>query len=182
MNKPAKIKYLIVISLIAFSFPSQAEEYRAADLIVADPWSRPLPEVSVNGAAYMSIHNQGTKPDRITGAVSEIAENVEIHTHVNQDGLMKMVHLADGAELPPGEMVMFQPGGLHVMLLGLTTPLKVGTEYKLTLLFEVAGELEVVARVEERESSGMKHSSHMNKSEGEAEAHSNHMQQTDAGN
>lgn len=180
MNSLAKIKYLIAILLIVFSFPSTAGEYRAADLIVVDPWSRPLPEVSVNGAAYMSIHNQGTKLDRITGAVTEIAENVEIHTHVNQEGLMKMVHLENGAELPPGEMVMFQPGGLHVMLLGLTSPLKVGIEYKMTLIFEVAGELEVVVRVEDRESSGMNHSSYMNKSEVEAEAHSDHMQQTDA--
>ncbi|MEJ2176634.1 MAG: copper chaperone PCu(A)C [Gammaproteobacteria bacterium] len=179
MNNLAMIRYLIVTLLIVFSFPSTAGEYRTADLTVVDPWSRPLPEVSVNGAAYMGIHNQGTKPDRIIGAVSEIAEKVEIHNHINQDGLMKMVHLEQGAELPPGEMVMFQPGGLHVMLLGLTSPLKDGLEYKLTLLFEVAGELKVVVRVEDRESSGMNHSSHMNKSE-EGQAHSYHVKQTGA--
>ena len=175
MNYLAKIKCISAILLIVFSVASRAEEYRAGDLIVVDPWSRPLPEVSVNGAAYMNIHNQSAKPDRITGAASEIAEKIEIHTHVNEGGLMKMVHLEHGAELPPGEMVTFQPGGLHVMLLGLTSPLKVGLEYKLTLMFEVAGEMEVTVRVEDRESSGMDHGSHMNKPEGEVEAHSGHM-------
>ncbi|MGB5706814.1 MAG: copper chaperone PCu(A)C [Arenicellales bacterium] len=143
---------------------SYAEGYPVGDLMVTDIWSRPLPEVSVNGAAYLTIHNNGAKSDRLLGATSEVAEEVQIHTHINQNGLMKMVHLEQGAELPPGEVVKFQPGGLHVMLLGLASPLTEETEYGLTLEFETSGKLDVVVRVEERNQSSMDHSSHMKQS------------------
>lgn len=166
MNLVSKSKNVtLVILLFTVSSFSYAESYPVGDLTVTDIWSRPLPEVSVNGAAYLTIHNNGAKSERLLGATSEVAENVQVHTHVNQDGLMKMVHLEQGAELPPGEVVKFQPGGLHVMLLGLNSPLTEGTEYDLTLEFETAGKLDVVVRVEDRSESNMDHSSHMKKSD-----------------
>jgi len=166
MNLVSKsLIFTLSILLGTVSSFSYAGEYLVGDLMVADTWSRPLPEVSVNGAAYLIIHNNGEKSDRLLGAIAEVAEEVQIHTHINQDGLMKMVHLEQGAELPPGEVVKFQPGGLHVMLLGLISPLTEGAEYSLTLEFETAGKLDVVVRVEDRNGSSMDHSSHMKKSD-----------------
>ena len=169
------------VTLILFFFLSTsaiAAEYRVQDLIVSDPWSRPLPEVSVNGAAYLTIQNTGTGPDRLIGAVSEIAKQIEIHTHVNQGGLMKMMRLEQGAPIPPGELVAFEPGGLHIMLLGLQSPLKSATQYNLTLQFESAGELDVVVKVNHRGSPGMDHTSDMKHGEAGAAGHSGHMQQS----
>ena len=179
MNCFFKHKAVVSTFFIFLSFSVSAEEYRAQHLVVSDLWSRPLPEVSANGAAYLTVHNMGTGSDRLKGAASEIAEKVEIHTHVNQDGLMKMMHLEQGAELPAGEIVAFEPGGLHVMLLGLKTPLKVDTEYNLTLQFESAGNLEVVVKVEDRASSGMDHMSHMKHEEEGTTGHTGSMQQSD---
>lgn len=181
------MKFILIHRAVALFFIflvstlSIADEYRVQDLIVLDPWSRPLPEVSVNGAAYLTVNNTGTVPDRLVGAVSEIAEQIEIHTHVNQEGLMKMVQLEQGAAIPSGEVVAFEPGGLHIMLFGLRSPLKAGTEYHLTLQFESAGDLDVVVKVEDRSSSGMDHTSQMEHEEG-AKEHSSHSQQSGQAN
>ncbi|MCU0274542.1 MAG: copper chaperone PCu(A)C, partial [Acidimicrobiales bacterium] len=55
----------------------------------------------------------------------------------------------DGIDLPAGEAVALEPGGLHVMLLDLPAPLEIGQTYELTLTFEQAGEQTVTVEVRE---------------------------------
>jgi copper(I)-binding protein len=47
----------------------------------------------------------------------------------------------------PGETLTFEPGGLHVMLMGLKGPLKEGRVFELELVFEVAGPRKVKVAV-----------------------------------
>jgi copper(I)-binding protein len=49
--------------------------------------------------------------------------------------------LADGVEIAPGETVTLKPGGLHIMLMKLTGPIKKGDAVPITLTFEKAGEI-----------------------------------------
>ncbi|MEN9416974.1 MAG: hypothetical protein RI988_594, partial [Pseudomonadota bacterium] len=51
-------------------------------------------------------------------------------------------------EVPPGKTVELKPGGLHVMLIGIQKPLKVGDSFPLTLRFEKAGEVQVEVPVQ----------------------------------
>jgi len=51
-------------------------------------------------------------------------------------------------DLPAGQEVQFRPGGLHIMLIGLTAPLRQGEQVPVTLVFERAGEVEVLLRIE----------------------------------
>ena len=148
---------LLVPAGLALSSTAMASN----DMMIREPWSRPLPPTAKNGAAYMVIHNHGGEADRLIGGASDIAERVEVHTHVMQDDLMKMVRL-DGADIPAGEMVTFKPHGLHVMLLGLTRPLVAGEQYQLTLEFERAGEQEITVTVEDRGMGDMQHGDHAN--------------------
>lgn len=67
------------------------------------------------------------------------------------DGVMRMRQLEGGVPLPAGETVKLEPGGLHVMLIGLKQPLTEGQTLPLTLTFEEAGTLEVELAIEERE-------------------------------
>lgn len=62
---------------------------------------------------------------------------------------MMMMEPQEAVEIPAGENVQFQPGGLHVMLVGLKNDLKVGDTLKVTLKFETAGEITVEAEVKE---------------------------------
>jgi len=89
-----------------------------------------------NGAAYISLENTGPSEARIVGISGDIAEAVQFHTHVSDGDLRRMV----AAELPlvlaPDEVLIMRPGGLHVMLLGLTAPLNIGDTFDLGLEIE----------------------------------------------
>ena len=100
------------------------------------------------GAAFMLITNRGDAPDRLVAAEGDAAARIELHTHVLENGVARMVELEDGIELPPGETVALARGGLHVMLMGLTGPLEDGAEVPLTLVFEKAGPVAVVLPVD----------------------------------
>ncbi len=120
-----------------------------ADVHVEDAWSLPLPPTSVNGAAYLTVHNRGSLTDRLLEVESDIAGKAELHSHVMQDGQMSMMRLS-GVDIPPNASVEFAPGGLHVMLLRLTRPFIRGEQYQLILRFELAGEVPAVVMIKER--------------------------------
>jgi periplasmic copper chaperone A len=124
-----------------------AHEFRLGQLEVDHPWALPLPPVARNGAAYMVIINHGQEPDRLLRAASSVAERAEIHEHREVDGVMMMREVA-ALDLPPGDRVELVPGGFHVMLLGLRSPLREGGRFALSLEFERAGTVEVEVHVE----------------------------------
>lgn len=102
------------------------------------------------GAVYMTIRNPGSQPDRLLKAATDAAKAVELHT-VSQDnsGVMAM-HPVDGIDVPANGEATLQPGGFHIMLIGLTRDLNVGDQVTLTLTFVQAGEMTVTATVRER--------------------------------
>ena len=51
-------------------------------------------------------------------------------------------------DVPAGGKTALEPGGLHVMLIGLKAPLKEGDKFPLTLTFAKAGKVDVEVIVE----------------------------------
>ncbi|MCL7982678.1 MAG: copper chaperone PCu(A)C [marine benthic group bacterium] len=103
---------------------------------------------TVNSAAYLIIRNLGKAPDRLIGATFEGARRVEVHeTRIDDDGLA-MMQAAESIVIPAGAEVRLEPGGLHVMLMGLERSLVSGEEVELTLLFENSGARGLVAKVQ----------------------------------
>lgn len=96
-----------------------------------------------SGGAYLQITNTGETADRLVAAKGVAAKRIELHTHLMQDGVMKMIEIEGGVELAPGETATFKPGGNHIMLIGLAGPLVKGEALCLTLVFEQAGEVMV---------------------------------------
>jgi periplasmic copper chaperone A len=125
-------------------------ESRAGNLQVTQVWSRPTPPTASVGVVYLSITNSGTQADRLLDVSSSIAGKVEIHESRNVNGAMQM-RAVTGVTCPPGTTVKIEPGGLHMMLIGLTRPLVVGTVFTLTLQFRDAGALTLRVPVEARE-------------------------------
>jgi copper(I)-binding protein len=121
----------------------------SAQMQVEDPYARAASAAAISGAAFMAVTNPTDTDDRIVAARSDVAERVELHTHIQtDDGVMRMVEVEDGIPLPAGETVMLQRGGLHVMFLGLTRPLNHGDEVEITLEFEHAEPLTVTVPVD----------------------------------
>jgi periplasmic copper chaperone A len=103
-----------------------------AQTTVKEPWIRAtVPQQTATGA-FMQI--QSTKGGRLVSAASPAAGMVEIHEMVMDGTTMKMRALANGLDLPPGKSVALKPGGYHVMMMDLKTPLKAGDVVPLTLL------------------------------------------------
>src|SRR5262249_27128385 len=98
-------------------------------------------------AAYLSIANDGRQDDRLLKVATPLA-TAELHSMTNVNGMMQMREM-DALDVPAGKTVKFAPGGNHVMIMGLKSPLKDGDTLPLTLTFEHAGDVAVEARVGE---------------------------------
>lgn len=134
------------ILLASIATTSWASDFTLGEISIGDPWARPLPAVSKNGAVYMTLRNGGGGTDRLVSAWTPVAERVEIHTHVHQDGMM-MMRQVRMIELPGGGGATLEPGGLHLMLFGINSPMTEGNEFPMTLRFDRAGEVEVTVKV-----------------------------------
>src|SRR3546814_17807648 len=86
----------------------------------------------------MLLNNSVKADDKLSKAASPVAEHVEIHEHVMDGNAMRM-RPVDGVPLPAGGMAELQPGGYHVMLIGLKHTLTPGAPFPLTLTFGKAG-------------------------------------------
>ena len=108
---------------------------------VTDAWARPTIPTRP-GAGYFTLTNTGNAPALLTGADSERADEVEMHTTEERNGVMNMLRL-ESLEVGAGETVVFEPGGHHLMFMGLEEPLAEGEVFTATLIFEDAGEVKV---------------------------------------
>jgi copper(I)-binding protein len=110
-------------------------------------WARATPPGAKNGAAYMTLTNDTAKADLLLDVASDVAERVEIHTHLMENNVMRMRRVEGGVDVEPGTPVVFQPGGLHVMLMGLKEQLVPGGSFELTLIYRDAGPVKITAKV-----------------------------------
>jgi copper(I)-binding protein len=118
----------------------------AGELAVMNAWSRSTPPVAKVGVVYFTLKNDTKKSDRLLKLSTPVATNVEVHRTEELDGIARMREVAV-LHVDAGQTLEFQPGGLHVMLMGLRKPLVAGTSYDLDLLFEVAGPRKVKVTV-----------------------------------
>jgi len=139
---------------LAITHPLLAHDYKLGNLHIDHPWARPTPGGAKNGAAYFVIRNDGQKPDVLIAAGANVSERIELHEHINDNGVMKMREVAGGIRVGAGETVKLEPGGYHVMFLGLKQPLKEGEQFPLSLTFKEAGTVEVMVKVEQKAGKG----------------------------
>ena len=126
---------------------------QTANITVSKPWARATPGGAKVGAAYLQLSAAPNAPDKLVAAKSPVAGTVELHTHSQVDGVMKMRRVDDVA-IAAGKRVTLQPGGLHIMMMELKQPLKEGETIDLTLVFEKAGEVSVKVPVLKAGSAG----------------------------
>jgi hypothetical protein len=101
-----------------------------------------------NAGGFLSVTNEGAVPDRLVAVESAIAARVELHTTIDDGGIMRMRALPDGIALPPGDTASLAPGANHVMFFQLKAPLVVGSHIDAVLVFEKAGRVPVEFMVE----------------------------------
>lgn len=107
----------------------------ADDVTAVGPFVRMAPPGAQATGAFMVLKNKGGKDARIVGASSPAAKIVELHEHIDDGGVMKMRPVPSIIVKANGETVL-KPGGLHVMLIGLTAPMNEGEKVAITLHFD----------------------------------------------
>jgi len=106
----------------------------------------PVPPADV-AALYFVVEDQSGKGDRLLEVRVTIAKQTSIHRTTHKGGLSHMTPITGGLALPAGGQLVFEPGGLHVMLMGVDPVPSPGETVPVTLVFERAGEVPVLARV-----------------------------------
>lgn len=138
-----KLRAIAALGALALSTAAAV----AGDITITDAYARAASPAAKTGAAFLMIKNAGPD-DRLVGASSPAAARVELHTHIEEDGVMKMRHVEDGFALPEDGMISMKRGGDHVMFMGLTGPFEQGATVPLTLVFETAGEMQIEVPVD----------------------------------
>jgi periplasmic copper chaperone A len=141
-------RIVLAAVLTLLLLPAQAADVTIGALKISAPWARATPNGASVGGGYMTITNTGTTTDQLVGGATAVAGRFEVHEMKMDNGVMKMRPVTGGLEIKPGQTVKLEPGGYHVMLVGLTQQLKQGEHFKATLEFAKAGKVEVDFSVE----------------------------------
>ena len=103
-----------------------AHQYSVGSLVIGHPWSRPTASGMPTGVAYLSITNNGPEQDTLIAASTPAAAHVEFHRTSLEAGMARM-RPAGALVVAPNATVTAEPGGLHLMLVDLKSPLVAGT-------------------------------------------------------
>ena len=148
-----------------------------AQVSVSDGYVRATPPMGPNTAAFMVLTNEGTTARQLLAVRSAAADKAELHTVLNQDGVMQMRQLEQGISLPAGASVVLQPGGMHIMLLGVNAPLTDGDEVSLELEWADGEHQSVMLPVKDIRSPAAHHGHEEHHDEGMHDGQQHHHQQ-----
>lgn len=159
---------LAAVAALALTSPAFAE----SKIMIKDAYARVSSKMAKSGAAFLEIHNMGDTADRLIAVRTDIAARNELHTHKEMgDGIMKMMEVEEGFEIPAGGSHMLERGGDHLMLMGLTTSLAHGDAVEAVLVFEQAGEIAVTIPVDLERKAEHGHGHHGHEEHGDKHKH-----------
>jgi copper(I)-binding protein len=144
MIRPTVFLAGLVVTLTAVPVLWAADA--ANSIQVSDPSVRAVPSGQNQTGAYLTLHNTDKQNHALVKATSPMAQTTELHTVVDKGG-MKMMRPVPMMDIPAGGATKLQPGGLHIMLIGLKQPLREGANVPITLGFEDGSSKEVLAPV-----------------------------------
>ena len=147
---------LLTVALLAFSGALRAEFH------VMDAWARETPPGTDVGAVYFRLHNAGAEAVTLTAVDTTVAGRAEFHETVVQGGVASMRH-RHHIEVASDTQLDFEPGGHHVMLMGLEQPIVAGDVFSLELKLDTGATVSVEVTVQPvgyQASSGQDHMSH----------------------
>ncbi len=161
MKYPNPIRSLLIAVplLLGIASASPMASEGASDISVNNPYARAVPQGQPNSAVFMTLNNAGTADQSIVGAESDAANVVELHTHIDEGGMMKMRQI-EKIDIPSQSETVLKPGGLHVMLIDLQRDLNPGESVNVTLIFADGSRKQVEAPVKKLQMKMKKHMMH----------------------
>jgi copper(I)-binding protein len=151
------MKRLLITALVLAILPLPLLAGQAArSIAVEGAYVRAVPPGQPNSAAFLTLSNGDDADHALVAGRSDAAQTVELHTHIVDEGVMRMRRI-ERIDVPAGREQVLEPGGLHIMLIGLERQLQAGDEVSLTLEFEDGSSIELQAPVRPIEGMGGGH-------------------------
>ncbi|MBM6550821.1 copper chaperone PCu(A)C [Marinomonas ostreistagni] len=107
----------------------------ASDIEISQPAVRAMPPGAPASGAYVTLTNHSDQVRHLVSVESDAAKTVEIHLSEMQGDTMKMSQVAS-VTVPAHGQVALRPGSYHIMMMGLTQPIKVGDQIDFTLVMQ----------------------------------------------
>jgi copper(I)-binding protein len=136
------IELLAALILTGAAVIAISQMAKASGIKVESAYARASIGVVKTGVVYLTLKNEADQPDRLRKASTDIARRAEFHLHTMNKDVMTMDEVKC-LTIPARAKIAFAPGGLHVMLFDLVSPLREGGEFALRLTFDNAGEIAV---------------------------------------
>lgn len=153
------LPFVLVLGALAACSPGEVgKKGEASTVQVSGALCRPTPVGRQTTGCYLTLVS--ASGDRLASVASSAAGRAQIHESRMESNMMMMQELKDGLPLPAGQSVELKPGGNHIMLLGVSEPLKTGDTVPLTLTFASAAPVEVTATVGQPALTDSGHASH----------------------
>lgn len=155
-----KNNVLVIMMFLALSItPIQgfAAEGPPHKMQISRHWARPSlasPNSVSTSAAFMTLQNNQPHDDVLEHASSDVCDTVELHAHIKEGDIMRMRPLKNGIPIAANQSAILEPGGLHVMLIGLKKHLHEGEVVSLKLHFQKAGIVSLSVPVKKQGSQG----------------------------
>lgn len=149
-------RVLFLVLPLLWAGPVLAGHKKHSGLQAVDVMARATPGPVKNGAVYLTIKNGTMTDHRVVSVETTRAKKAELHTHIMENDIARMRRV-DHVAVPKHGEAKFQPGGNHIMLMGLHGPLKVGETFPLALILDDGTRLETSVAVVKP--GAMKHSS-----------------------
>lgn len=123
---------------LIMSGPAAAQDVQAGDLLLTGAWAKAADSDQRVSFGFVTIRNRGNEAERLLSATSAGAAAVELREpDSSAPGGARAV--TEGFVVAAGDVVALEPGGRHLLLRDLQTPLALGDEIRVTLRFERAG-------------------------------------------
>ncbi len=128
-------------------------------LVVENAWIRMPPPVADTAAVYMRVSNHGKATVNIKSAESKSAEKLSFHSMMMHGDMMHMMEM-ENVQVAEHGAIVFEPNGNHLMLEGLTVPLKAGDVVEISLTTESGEKYQVQAEVRDLRDATPAHADH----------------------
>ena len=116
-------------------------------LVVSKAWMPEPPNGAKVAAGYMVLQNNSDREVTVTGLTSSLAKRNELHTMSMDGGIMRMRKLENGLKIAAGASETLEPGGNHVMFIGLTRRPRAGDTVEIKLMTDGGAALPVTLKV-----------------------------------
>ena len=138
---------LSIIFLVATGLSLSSDDVKQ-HISIENAYVREVPPSVPTSASFLTLSNNSDREVALIKATSEVAENVELHEHTHNNGMMEMRQVQE-IIIPAKGTTVLKPGGFHIMLIGLTRKIAAGDTVEISLEFDDGSKKEIEVQVKQ---------------------------------